>query len=144
MQGMGLGAGLAALGFWIMVAAIVVGGIWYDIRKKEAQHQTLRRMIDSDQPIDEQMVNKLLGVIDGGSKQSQQEMKASLKIGGVILLFIAPGLALLGLFIGQALALFGVGALVLFIGLGLLKAADSLAGWYGRDDEKEAIDNPGD
>ena len=30
-------AGLAALGFWLFIASVVVGGMWYDIRKKEMQ-----------------------------------------------------------------------------------------------------------
>ena len=138
MQDMGLGAGLAALGFWIFIAAVVVGGIWYDIRKKEAQHQTLRHMIDRDQPIDDEMVDKLLGVIEGGgSKQSRQEMKASLKLASLIVLFVAPGLALLGLFIGAALPLLGVGLLVFCVGLGLQKAAGSIEAWYGPQDADE-------
>ena len=43
----GLGAGLAAPAFWGFIAAVVGGGIWYAVREKEAQHETLRRMIDS-------------------------------------------------------------------------------------------------
>ena len=63
MQGMGLdglGAGLAAFGFWMFVAAIVVAGIWYDIAKRRAQHETLRRLIESGQTIDPELLDKLL------------------------------------------------------------------------------------
>ena len=41
----GFGAGLAALAFWGFIAAIVVAGIWDGAKKREAQHETLRRML---------------------------------------------------------------------------------------------------
>ena len=37
-----LGAGLAALAFWGFVAALVVGGLWHEAKKREAEHETLR------------------------------------------------------------------------------------------------------
>ena len=43
-----LGGGLAALAFWGFIASVVLGGIWYAVREKDAQHETLRKMIDSD------------------------------------------------------------------------------------------------
>jgi hypothetical protein len=49
----GIGGGLAALAFWGFVAAVVVGGMWYAIREREAQHETLRRIIESGQPVDQ-------------------------------------------------------------------------------------------
>ena len=52
------GAGLGAMGFWLFIAAAVLGGIWDGIKKRETQHETLRRMLASDQPIDEEMVDK--------------------------------------------------------------------------------------
>ena len=45
-EGLGLGAGLGAIGFWLFIAAVVVAGIWFYVRKREAEHETLRRMID--------------------------------------------------------------------------------------------------
>ena len=50
MEGISVSEGLAALGFWTFIAAIIVAGIWDGIRKREAQHETLRRMIESGQP----------------------------------------------------------------------------------------------
>ena len=56
MQSFSLGAGLAALAFWGFLASIIVAGIWYDIRKREAQHETVRRLFESGQPIDEALI----------------------------------------------------------------------------------------
>ena len=115
----GLGAGLAALAFWGFIAAVVVGGIWYAVREKEAQHETLRRMIDSGQELDEQAISRIF-------KENRPER--DLKIGGIITLFAAPGLAILGWFLGDVSreayhALLGVAGLVAFVGIGLLIAA---------------------
>jgi hypothetical protein len=143
MQGMGVGAGLAALGFWLMIAAAIIGGIWYDIRKKQAQHETLRRLIESGQTIDEKVIDKLLAAADGGGTQSRQEMKASLKLASTILFFVAPGLAILGIFIDQFMVMIGVAALVLCVGLALHKVAESWDEWYG-EPEEDVTEQAGD
>ena len=39
-----VGFGMAAFAFWAFIASCVVGGIWYSIREKQAQHETLRRI----------------------------------------------------------------------------------------------------
>ncbi len=36
----GLGAGLSALAFWGFIAAVVVAGIWYSVRERQAQYET--------------------------------------------------------------------------------------------------------
>lgn len=129
MEGIDLGAGLGALGFWGFLAAVTVAAIWYYARKREAQHETLRRMIESGQPIDHALVDKLLSLSGGGSEHLDRD----LKISGLITLFIAPGLALMGWFISQEseqalLPLLGVSALVGFIGIGLLVASKAVRG----------------
>jgi len=135
---MGTGAGLGALGFWIMIASVIVAGIWYDIRKREAQHETIRRLIESGQAIDEKLLDKLLGAAEGNSRQSRRELKGSMRLASVIVLSVAPGLALLGLFIGEVLVMMGVAALILCVGLGLKMVADNVDRWYGEDDEGTA------
>lgn len=115
-----LGGGLAALGFWGFVAAIVVAGMWYDVRKREAQHETLRRMIESGQTADRELVDKLVG----GSKHAHRD----LMVAGLILLAAAPGIAVLGWLLSYLAAwtllpLIGVAALLLCIGTGLLIAS---------------------
>ena len=38
-----IGVGLGALGFWGFIAAVVVASYWDGIRKRESQHETIRR-----------------------------------------------------------------------------------------------------
>jgi len=116
----GLGAGLVSLAFWGFIGAVVVAGIWYGIREREAQHETLRRIIESGKPVDQALMDKVLG----GEKLKHRD----LKIGGIIVLFTAPGLAILGWFISllaepALMPMLGVAALVAFVGAGLLVAA---------------------
>ena len=93
MQDIGTGAGFAALGFWLFIATCVAAGIWDGIRKRDAQHETLRRAIESGQPMDKDLTDKLLS-LTGGSK----DLDRDLKVGGLITLFVAPGLAIMGWF----------------------------------------------
>jgi hypothetical protein len=60
MQSNALGAGLAALAFWGFIAEVVVAGIWYDIRKRDAAHETIRRLVESGQLLDDRVLDRLL------------------------------------------------------------------------------------
>ncbi len=116
MENIGIGAGLGALGLWLFIAAVVVAGIWDGIRKREANHETLRRMIESGKPMDQELLDKLFG--------ADKEVHKDLKIGALITLSAAPGLALMGWFLGRLdsevfTALLGVSALVACVGIGL-------------------------
>ena len=117
----GLGAGIASLAFWGFIASVVVGGIWYALRERQAQYETLRSLIESGQKIDEDIVNQVLG----GSKQLDRD----LRIAAYIVLATAPGVAVLAWCISLVsepwlYPLLGVAALVAFVGLGLLVAAN--------------------
>ena len=112
--------GLAAFGFWMFIAAVSVGGIWDGIRKREAEHETLRRMVDSGKEPDSELLDKLLG--------HKKEPERDLKVGGIITFSVAPGLAIMGWFISLTapdalLPLVGVACLVGCVGIGLLAAA---------------------
>ncbi len=85
--------GLAAFGFWMFIAAATVGGIWDGIRKRDAEHETLRRIIESGKQPDQQLMDKLLGY----NKAPERD----LKVAGLIVLFVAPGLAVMGWLIGD-------------------------------------------
>jgi hypothetical protein len=131
MQGFSLGAGLASLAFWGFIAAVVVAGIWYDIRKREAQHETVRRVIESGQKLDEELVDKLLSL--SGSRSDR--LDRGFQITGLIMLPAAVGLAIFGYVMGirypqTQLPLLGVAALVACIGLGFLLAAVIARRWY--------------
>jgi hypothetical protein len=115
--------GLAAFGFWMFVAAAAVAGVWDGVRKREAEHETLRRMIESGKQPDSEMIDKLLG--------HKKEPSRDLKVAGLIVSFVAPGLAVMGVMISFAnkdalMPLLGVALLVGFVGAGLLTAAKFL------------------
>lgn len=134
MDSMGLGAGLGALAFWGFVAAVSVAGIWSATRKREMQHETLRRLIESGDKIDKEVVDKLLHV----SKGDYSRLDHDLKVSGLILLFLTPGLALLGWFLSflsekTLLPLLGVSALVGCLSMGLLVASKISSRWYDDD-----------
>ncbi len=112
--------GLAAFGFWMFIAAAAVAGIWDGVRKREAEHETLRRMIESGKEPDQAMIDKLLG--------HRKKPARDLKVGGIITLFVAPGLAILGWAISFTaeeafMPLLGVSLLVALVAIGLLTAA---------------------
>jgi hypothetical protein len=132
MENIGTGAGLAAMGFWLFVAIAVLGGIWDSARKRDGQHETLRRMMESDKPIDPEVMNQVLSVT-GKSGADSKDLIASLKLAGVLLLFIAPGLTLLGWATDAFIPLLGVSALVLCIAGGLLAAAKAVERWYAEE-----------
>lgn len=130
----GLGAGLAALAFWGFIASVSVGGIWYGLRERQAQFETLARMIESGQTIDEALVDRILG--------SDKQMDRNLKVAGLIVLFAAPGLAVLGWFISKIAEealypLLGVAGLAGFVGIGLL-VASKVAARASRVDDASA------
>jgi len=134
MQSFTLGAGLAALAFWGFIAAVVVAGIWYDIRKREAQHETVRRIVESGKPIDEELMDKLLSLGSGNNERLDRVFK----ITALILLPAAVGLALFGLIMGTqypqaVLPLLGAAALVGCIGVGFLVAGSIAKRWYTTD-----------
>ncbi len=112
--------GLAAFGFWMFIAAAAVAGIWDGVRKREAEHETLRRMIEAGKQPDPALIDKLLG--------HKKEPARDLKVGGLITIFVAPGLALMGWLISFTAEdafypLLGVALLVACVGIGLLTAS---------------------
>ncbi len=135
---LGLGAGLAALAFWGFLAAVIVAGIvagiWDSIRKREAQHETIRRLIESGQPIDSELVDKILSLDDGGNKRLDRD----LRITALWVLPVAPGLAIFALILGysepDAVApVLGVSALLACMGIGFLVAAKIAGRWYAAE-----------
>lgn len=116
-------AGLGAMAFWMFLAAVVVAGIWYDLRRREAQQETLRRIIESGQAVDKELIGQILT-----ASAESSNLGRDLKVGGLIVVFCAPGLAVLGYFLGMLtqaafLPLIGAAFLVGFVGIGLLVAA---------------------
>ena len=134
MENIGLGAGLAALAFWGFVAAVVVAGIWDNIRKREAQHETVRRLVESSQNVDQELMDKLLSLSDAGRKRHDEDFKVT----GLWLLPVSVGLALFGLILGSQVPdaqapILGAAALVGCLGIGALVAARIARRWYPED-----------
>ena len=119
------------MAFWGFIAAWVVASIWNKVRKREAEHETLRRAIESGQPIGKDVIDQLAALSAGEPKG--KKMDRDLTIGGVILLSSALGLALFGLSIGAVMPLLGIGLLVGCIGAGLLVAARVIRRWNQED-----------
>ena len=115
--------GLAALGFWLFVGAAAVAGVWDGIRTRESEHETLRRIIETGKKPDQELLDKLLGY--------DKAPHRDLKVAGLIVIFVAPGLAIMGLLISMQeskalLPILGTAMLVGFVGIGLLTAAKFL------------------
>ncbi|WP_416896457.1 MAG: hypothetical protein ACMVY4_13045 [Minwuia sp.] len=120
---MTIGDGLAALAFWGFVTAIILAGIVYSASNRKLQHDTLRRLIESGQPVDAALRDRLLAMGDDGGER----LVRGLKIGGIVVLSAAPGLAILGLLLSELAAwlqpaLMGTALLAACIGMGLLIA----------------------
>ncbi|MBT8067737.1 MAG: hypothetical protein KJO09_10885 [Gammaproteobacteria bacterium] len=130
---MGDAMGYGALGFWLFLAAVVVAGIWFDARKRESDQETLRRIVESGQRLDQAAIDKILKAGSGSNRVDRD-----LKVGGLITLAVAPGLFILGYFLSKLEeqlmdVMLGVGLLVACVGIGLLAAGKMSERWYNDD-----------
>ena len=130
---MGDAMGYGALGFWLFLAAVVVAGIWFDARKRESDQETLRRIVESGQRLDQGAIDKILKAGSGSNRVDRD-----LKVGGLITLAVAPGLFVLGYFLSRLEeqlmdVMLGVGLLVGCVGIGLLAAGKMSERWYNDD-----------
>lgn len=116
-----VGAGLASFAFWGFIAAVVVAGVWDGAKKRDAQHETLRRMIEGGKPVDENLMKTLM---IGEPKHPARD----LAIGAIILFSVAIGMAVLALVLRDAYEsvltpLMGAAGLVACIAAGLSVAS---------------------
>jgi hypothetical protein len=126
-------AGVAALGFWLFLAAIVVANIVAASRRRESQQETLRRVVESGQQLDVAVIDRLLRASRGKERPARD-----LKVSGIIVMFVAPGLLILGWFLGRFNdkifeLMIGVGLLVLIVGIGLYVAGKMTERWQRQD-----------
>ena len=139
MEDLGVGAGLAALAFWIFIAAIVVASYWDVIRKRDAQHETLRRAIESGQQLDEKVLNTLLAAGGEGSGRVDRDFIVT----AYWTLPISPALAAFALILGTQvpearIPLLGAAALVGVLGIGFFLAGKLVGRWYQTDTDSAA------
>ena len=140
MQEWGLGAGLAAIAFWMFIAAISVAGVWDGIRKREAKHETVRRLIESGKEIDSELMDKLMGLTDNKSERPDRVFY----ITGLWILPVAVGMLPLGFGLGfispeAQVALYGVSGLLAVLGLGFLLASKIVGRWYTDDNSSHTL-----
>jgi hypothetical protein len=140
MQEWGLGAGLAAMAFWAFIAAISVAGVWDGIRKREAKHETVRRLVESGREIDSELMDKLMGLTDNKSERPDRMFL----ITGLWVLPAAVGMLALGFGLGfispeAEVALYAVSGLLGVIGLGFLGASKIVGRWYVDNDSTTSI-----
>lgn len=117
---------MAFVAFWIALAAVIIMGAWNSRRSAELRHGTLRLMLEKGEKVDETVLLGLLKPADPyASNAKPGDAYKALRIIGTMVLFLAPGLALLlnvigfingtrevqviGLAIGGLLALLGAG-----------------------------------
>ena len=130
---MEIATGLGSLGFWVFLSAIVVARIWFDARKREAQQETLRRVVESGQQLDMAVIDRMLGASRGNERPDQD-----LKVAGIITMFVSPGLVVLGWFMGRFNdkifeIMIGVALLVLIVGTGIYVAGVMIKRWKQQD-----------
>ena len=133
MNEVGLGAGLGAAGFWIFIGMVVWATLWSDAKKKESQQATLRQLMERDEPLDEETINRYLSASEDDPAMAQRELKVSLTIAAIIMFFLAPGLLVLGWAVGAFSQLLGVAGLLLFLGAGMLVAANVTEKFFRQD-----------
>lgn len=136
MQSFTIGAGLAALAFWGFIATVVVAGVWSDLRKRESKQETIRRLFESGQPIDPDLLDRLLA----SGRDGSERLDRGFKLAAMIVLPVSVGLALFGLILGtQApearIPLLGISALVALVGLGLAGASIVARRWHEEDEK---------
>ena len=126
-------AGLAALGFWLFLAAAVVANVVAASRRRESQQETLRRVVESGQHLDVAVIDRMLGA-SGGNERPDRDLKVS----GIIVMFVSPGLSILGWFLGRFNdkifeLMIGVALLVFIVGIGLYVAGKMTERWQRQE-----------
>ena len=117
--------GIGDLGFWIFVAALVVGGMWKEARDKAEKHETLRRIMEKTGTLDEA---KLKELFDEASSDGSQPgyVYRNLRMWGTVVMFIGAAIALFFLvptLVGHPIEWWygglGIGAGVALVGFGI-------------------------
>ena len=137
MQEFSIGAGLASLAFWGFIATVVVAGIWSEIRKRESQQETMRRMVESSGTIDQELLDKLLSV----NNADKEDHEKNFKVTALWILPVSLGLAALGLVLGievpkARMPLLAVSSLTACLGIGFWVASLVIIKLYPNNDTK--------
>ena len=130
-----LAAAIAPAAFWMFVAIVVAASVAGSAFRYRETQKTIRQAIEKGQTLDPATLERLM---HGGSPptQSPAQTRFGFIVGGVIMLCIGAGLAVMGWFISltnhqPVYPMLGVGALVGMIGVGLLIASAFASGRDG-------------
>ena len=112
-------AGAAA--FWIFIAIVALGGIVKSALQHHETQKTIRQSIAAGKPIEPALLESaMLDRVTGGGDRNP----GSLMLGGLIVIAVGLGLAIMGYFIGlddgePVYPLYGVAILVSLIGVAI-------------------------
>jgi hypothetical protein len=130
-----LAAAVAPAAFWAFVAVCVICGAVSSVARNRETQKTIRQAIEKGETLDPATLERLLQGAARAPAPPAPQTRFGLIVGGIIMLCIGAGLAIMGWFIhlGQGTApyagpdplypMLGVGCLVGMIGVGLLIAA---------------------
>jgi uncharacterized BrkB/YihY/UPF0761 family membrane protein len=121
-MGHDIAAAVAAASFWIFVAVVAMAGMASAAFRHHDTQKTIRQAIEKGQTLDPETLDRLVQ-----SGRPPKPSRAGLMFGGIMMLAIAGGLALMGVLgasanpasLSQGL---GVASIVGMIGVGLLLA----------------------
>ena len=127
-------SGFATLGFWMFIAFLVVCNVWSNIRRRESQQETLRRIVESGQTIDAALIDKMVGSVKRNSHAGRE-----LKVAGIITMSVSPGLFIMGYLLSnedpeRLRAFIGISLLVAMVGVGIFIAGIMSARWNKQDE----------
>ena len=102
---------LGVVAFWTFVAAAVVMSMWRKKHSEAMRHETVRLMIEKDRKFDEEQLAKLLNPAPPPvpewliHRHKPGEGYRVLRIFGTIMMFVALGLAIAGIWRGMVLGI---------------------------------------
>ncbi len=131
-----VGAGLAAIAFWGFIGMCVIGGIWDSIKKRGTKHETLRRLVESGQPLNDELLSQL----ELSTNQTAERFDRGLIITALWLLPVSAGLAVFAYVLGfindkAEVAVFGVSGLLAVMAIGCIIGGKAIAHWYEDEDK---------
>jgi len=123
---------IAAASFWMFVAIVVVAGVGGSVLRHRETQKTIRQAIERGQTLDPATLERLM---QSGHPRGPPP-RGLLLFGGIMLLAVGAGLAMIGWFTSQTNPSqlypgLGAGSLVGLLGVGLLVAARVIGGPRG-------------
>jgi hypothetical protein len=120
-----IAAAVGAASFWLFVAIVVVAGVMSSVLRHRETQKTIRQVIEKGQTLDPQTLERLL---QSGRPPQAPLSRTPFLIGGIMMLAIGGGLALIGWFQShsdpsQIYVGLGVGSLLGLLGVGLMLAS---------------------